>query len=506
MKMKRVLNIFCLAAVVMAAGSCKKFLNEKPLTQVPTADYFKSIKDVNAAMAGVYGSFQQEMVGNGTGFTGNYFYWGEGRSDNFDRSGYPNTTITELSLNQLTSGNSSADWTGLYRTIGRANTCIQFIPQAQQYDNNVTNTVINNNLAQCYAMRAVCYFYIARIWGDAPIWTEPYTDITQEASRARNPQSEVLDSVVSDLQKAYALIQKNQTPVVWNIGEAAISAIMADVYLWRKDYPNTIAWINKVFTAKGPKGTVYGSTGTTLEPITTWKNLFISPASTNEAIWSLAWDFNFNGCACLPVTIGLSNNPVRIDSVIYVDWKKNKSDSFRVRATYDTAGGLGHWDKVIKYLNIPTNNISSIPAGTTATQLNEYLTVYRLGDVYLSYAEALNKTGDKVNALRYLNYIRQRAQQPALLITDPSIATVDNLEDVILSERQRELFAEGKRWFDLVRTNHVNKVMDPILKQRQIRYGSSPDGFGSDMNKILWPLHRNMLEYNKKLVQNPSYN
>src|SRR3954470_5253178 len=131
--MKNLLSITSLLAIIFLSGSCKQFLDEKPLTQVPTSDYFKSIKDVNVAMAGMYGSFQQEMTGDGTGFSGKYFYWGEGRSDNFDRSGYPNTTITELSLNQLTSGNGATDWSGLYRTIGRANTNIKFIPQAQQY-------------------------------------------------------------------------------------------------------------------------------------------------------------------------------------------------------------------------------------------------------------------------------------------------------------------------------------------------------------------------------------
>jgi hypothetical protein len=501
--MKTFINIILLIALV-AMGSCKKFLDEKPLTQVPVANYFKSIKDVNAAMAGVYGSFQEEMVGDGTGFNGKYFYWGEGRSDNFDRSGYPNTTITELSLNTITSGNASADWTGLYRTIGRANTAIVYVPQAQKYDNNVTNNVIANTLAQCYAMRAVCYFYIVRIWGDAPIWTEPYTDITKEAARPRDPKNNVLDTAIADLQRAYALIQKNQAPVVWNINEPAIAAILADIYLWKKDYPNTIAWINKVFTAKGQKA-VLGSTAASLEPSATWKNLFISPTSTNEAIWSIAWDYNFNSCACSPITIGLSNNPVRVDSVIHTDWKKVTAD-IRPKWTYDTLTGVGHWDKVIKYLNIPGNSIGTIPAGTTATQLNTYLTMYRLGDVFLSYAEALNKTGDAPNALKFLNYIRVRAGLPALLSTDPSIATMDGMEDAILNERHYELFAEGKRWFDLVRTNHVNKVMDPILKARQQRYGSSPDGFGADQNKILWPLHRNLLEYNKKLIQNNSYN
>jgi starch-binding outer membrane protein, SusD/RagB family len=280
---------------------------------------------------------------------------------------------------------------------------------------------------------------------------------------------------------------------------------LADVYLWKKDYPNTIAWINKVFTAKGQKGTALGSTNAALEPSATWKNLFISPLTTNENIWSLAWDYNYNACGCLPVSIGLSNNPVRVDSVIHTDWKRIAGD-IRPKWTYDTLTGVGHWDKVVKYYNITGNTFPTGASAPTATTYNTYLVMYRLGDVFLSYAEALNKTGDAANALKYLNYIRVRAGLTALAATDPSISTVDKLEDVILKERQYELFAEGKRWFDLVRTNHVNKVMDPILKQRQIRYGSSPDGFGSDMNKILWPLHRNILEYNKKLVQNPSYN
>jgi hypothetical protein len=502
--MKKISNWIVLVSVLIMTQSCKKFLGEKPLTEIPTEDYFKSIKDVNAAMAGMYGSFQDEMIGDGKGFNGNYFYWGEGRSDNFDRSGYPNSTITELSLNQLTSGNSSADWTGLYRTIGRANTNIMYIPQAQKFDNNVTSNVVNNNLAQAYAMRAICYFYIVRIWGDAPIWTEPYQDINQEASRPRESKEKIMDSVIiPDLQKAYSLIQKNQAPVVWNINEAAIAAIMADVYLWRKDYPNTIDWIKKVFAAKGAKGAVLaGTSGANLEPSATWKNLFLNPEGTNEAIWSINWDYNFNGCACLPVSKGLSNNPVKVDSVFHSNWKKNVED-IRVKWSYDTLTGVNHEDKVLKYYDVENSIPVSAPA---ATVYNTYLVMYRLGDIYLSYAEALNKTGDKANALKYLNYIRVRAGLPEILITDPSIETTDMMEDVILNERQHELFAEGKRWFDLVRTNHVVKVMDPVIKIRQSRYGSEPVGFGADLNKILWPLHRNLLEYNKKLVQNPSYN
>ncbi len=506
--MKKVqLYIVALAIAAVSATGCKKFLDEKPLTQVLVENYFKSLNDVNASMAGVYGAFQEAMTGTGSGFSGYYHYWGESRSDNFDKGQYGGSVDLELTMNQLTSTNRTANWTVLYKTIGRANTCIKFIPQAQQYDNRVTNTIRDNSIAQCYAMRAMCYFYIVRVWGDAVVWTEPYDDYTQPSRIPRSGKDSVIDNqIIPDLQKAYSLIQKNQTANVWYLNEAAICAALADVYMWKKDYNNAVAWIQKVFAAKGPLGAVLsGTSGANLEPSATWKRLFTNPTATNEAIWSINWDFTYNDCACLPISIATSNNPLAVDVSVHSTWKTRSGD-IRPKWTYDTLTGTGHIDKVVKYYNI-TNN--SFPTGTgapLANTYNVYLVMYRLGDVYLSYAEALNKLHDKTNSLKYLNFIRVRAGLTALDINDASIATEDMMEDVILQERQYELFAEGKRWFDLVRTNHVKKIMDPIITRRQISYGSPVTGFGDDAGKILWPVLRQNLEDNKALKQNSSYN
>ena len=504
--MKKIFYYILPLTFLMSTG-CKKFLDEKPQNAVATVDYYKSLNDVNAALSGIYGTFQQLMTGDGNGFSGNYHYWGEGRSDNFDKGQYGGSLQLELSLNQLTSGNATSSWASFYKVIGRANYGIKYFPGVQKFDAKVTNVIRDNSLAQCYAMRAICYFYIIRIWGDPVVWLEPYDDFTQEAKRARSNKDSVFNNVIiPDLKLAYELMQKNQTPIVWNIGEAAIAAALADVYLWRKDYVNVVDWSKKVFLAKGAKGTVLaGTSGANLEPSATWKNLFISPTTTNEAIWSINWDFTYNDCACQAISLGESNNPLRVDSGIHSEWKKNLAD-IRPKWTYDTIATLGHFDKVVKYYNIAGN---AFPTGTGAplpNTYNVYLVMYRLGDVYLSYAEALNKTGDAANALKYLNFIRVRAGLTALAANDASINTIDKMEDVILLERRYELFAEGKRWFDLVRTNHVNKVLDPVITRRQISYGSAPLGFGADANKILWPIQRQVLEDNKALVQNPSYN
>jgi len=532
--MKKLIGIAAFACIVTVVSSCKKDVTELPLSSVSLDVYFRSNKDITAALSGMYTSFQEEMTGVGSGsdaadkteaYGGRYNYWGEGRSDNFDRSQYNNNTITELAFNAVTINNATADWGGLYRTILRANTNIKYIPQVPQYDNLATTTIVNNALAQSYAMRAECYFYIVRVWGDGVIWTTPYTDVTQQQSRPRLPKAQIIDSVIiPDLTKAYSLIQKNQTANVWYINEAAICAIMADVYMWRagqpgggqSDYQNAIAWTQKLFLAKAPTGAVYsGASASNLESQATWKNVFLSPTTSPEGIWSINWDNTVNGCACLPMQTQLSNNPVQADTAIYFKWKKNNKTDTRFGKTIDTLATptgsyIAHGDKLLKYF---TNNYSAagiLPAGTTALNLNVYLVMYRLSDVYLSLAEAYAQTNDLTNALKYLNYIYVRARvpiPPATTVTPipaTQYTTSAAMENAILQERQYELFGEGKRWFDLVRTGNVKTIMDPIVSRRQRLYGTAQIGF-QDLNRIYWPLSQNALNANRLLTQNAGY-
>jgi starch-binding outer membrane protein, SusD/RagB family len=121
-------------------------------------------------------------------------------------------------------------------------------------------------------------------------------------------------------------------------------------------------------------------------------------------------------------------------------------------------------------------------------------------------AEALNwGSNDKTGAITIVNQIRTRARAGnvnAALYNN--FATQLDVEKAILDERQLELFAEGKRFFDLVRTDRVLQVMDPLIRQRQRNLGLAQTGF-TDPRKILWPISRDALTRNVLLVQNPPY-
>jgi starch-binding outer membrane protein, SusD/RagB family len=528
--MKKIFGYIILIALVSLAG-CKKLVEEKPLSDGTLDQFFRTSFDAEAAMAGMYGAFQQTMIGESQ-FNNRITFWGDARSDNMERQKqYSNNSTSEVHFNSLSPNNNFADWGPLYTVIGRANLNIEKFPDINKYSTNpnskdyLPDATLKSYLAQCYAMRAICYFYILRVWGDAPIRTTAFLDLNDNSQAPREPKTKVKDQILSDLQTAYDMTVKAATPSVWHIGEGAIAAIMADVYMWRShdgqivpDYVKAIEWVKNVFKAKAPTGKTYTGTATAgtgglspdLETTANWKNIFINPAGSIETIWTIHWDVTANGCPCMSgVSSAVNNTPMRTDVNVFNTWAKSTTD-VRGKQTID-ATKTDNWDRLLKWYG-PSGFTDATKAYLTSTQSAAvvgtdkpvYFPVYRLADIFLLYAEALNKTGDKATAIKYLNFVHQRATLPAYTLTGLN-NNETTIEDAILDERRWELFAEGKRWFDLVRTDRVIQVMNPILIARQTAEGAAANGWGNDKRRYVWPLHRNVLNANPNLVQNPPY-
>ena len=126
--------------------------------------------------------------------------------------------------------------------------------------------------------------------------------------------------------------------------------------------------------------------------------------------------------------------------------------------------------------------------------------VIRLSEIYLIAAEASlhASTPDAAGAASYLNKIRCRA--PRLL---PATASTVS-DDMILNERSKELFGEGQRFFDMIRTNKSITYDDEFGGIAVTQRAKTID---RTFGKIVLPISQDEINANSALAteQNDAY-
>jgi hypothetical protein len=137
--------------------------------------------------------------------------------------------------------------------------------------------------------------------------------------------------------------------------------------------------------------------------------------------------------------------------------------------------------------------------------------VFRLGEIYLNYAEAEAELGQTATALTYLNLIRARAGMPN--VTSGGGA---DLIAKIQQERRIELCFEGHRFFDLRRWGLAETGNGDALGIIITPTNASNTTFSYQVDTVqtrVWmpsfyyyPIPRSEIEANPNLTQNPNYN
>ena len=478
---------YTLALGLFANAGCKKFLDQQPISDLGPESFWKTPDDVKTGVAAIYDGVQKTL-------NGNYTDWGDARSDNFTYGGTGENQIN-VTLNGLNSLTGAANWNNLYLTIGRANLAIKYIPEIA-LTASFTEAVRNNYMAQAYGIRAYMYFYAIRLWGSVPVRLEPYEDLNEDPLAPRNSADSILNNVIlPDLIKANALVTKTNS-TVWEMNAGAVLALLTDVYMWKKDYA-------KALTASQDLINLAYKYDVTASNFTDFKKIFLDPANTKETIWSLHWDYTRDGGNGISkIGSGGNTSQYYIDSSVFLRFESNKSD-IRRWATYDTTVPLTTAPRIIQIGKFYPVNSSNKPVPPANAQNDAKLTLYRMADILLLRAEALNQTSAvKTPVFTIVNKIRTLRGATPLVATD--YPTDRDVEKAVLDERQLELFGEGRRWFDLVRTGRVIEVMDPMVRYRQKLLNISQTGF-DDPRKILWPISRQALTRNTLLRQNEPY-
>jgi len=171
--------------------------------------------------------------------------------------------------------------------------------------------------------------------------------------------------------------------------------------------------------------------------------------------------------------------------------------------TEDRTLEINEWEKtfatqgwaVYKYSNV--NSDGSL--GSDSQFPDTDFPLFRLGEIYLNYAEAVKRGGaggSEAQAVEYINKLRERGYGNASGNINAGQMTLD----FILDERARELYWEGVRRTDLVRYDYftTNKYLWAFK-------GGIKNGVEVGNYKNIFPIPLSDLSANSNLTQNDGY-
>lgn len=468
--------------------SCSNYLELLPTSGLVREEFWKTKSDVEAVLMGAY----QKMAS----MNGSLFTYGEARGDMVKADINWNGDERKLMESNITADNSFCSWASFYAAINYCNDVIKNAPEVQKIDNTFTDFQLQSILAEAHFIRSLSYFYLVRIFKDVPLVLEPSETDNSDFYIPKTDGDAILVEMLKYLNEYRTYASDKYETTEEELGRATKSsfdALIADICLWRFDYPGCIVACDRIMA--NPKFKLLSGT--------VWFELFY-PGNSKEGIFEIQFS-DLNGQR--NSTYGLTNQRAYqyLPSQRAIDLFAAKNSSEGTRGEEKSIAIISEDNYIIwKYVGRSPDG-KGVRDGSIQNSCNWI--VYRLADIYLMKAEALSQTGSYPEAADLLNQIRQRAN----MNTVPIGNSADAYEDAIMDERALELAFEGKRWFDLLRMGRRNnfrrkdKLIDLIIAnvpstQKRILSARLTNPLGWYL-----PIAKSEMERNKNLVQNSYY-
>jgi hypothetical protein len=511
--MKKLLFIIFIAQTLLLS-SCNDWLDILPNNEQVTADYWKAKEEVEAVLASGYYYLRQT--------TPFIIDWGELRGASIFALNSPEKG--KLQDFQLIASSSLCSWKVFYQVINMANSVITYAPDVENIDETYTAAAMRSHQTEAYFLRALSYFYLVRNFKEVPLILESYVDDSAPFSMAKSKEEEIIQQIKVDIITALELNAAKEFFDNSNWGGAskgratkwALYALMADVCLWSEDYDGCITYADYLINSTSPRRPAFMSIPEQ------WFTIF-NPGNSNESIFELNWDYaTYNQTAYSPsnyFTIAenapYQYSPAMAERLVNETFTLINNGKTQVRSRWGAyivpSGSDDDLENqtycIWKYRGTEIEDISA-----TRIYADGNLIIYRMADILLMKAEALIWKGRSTwpEALGLINQIRNRAYLDNL---DISLDEADELEMllIVLNERDIELAAEGKRWYDLLRfgkSNNYRYKADFIDLIGENNSSANSSWIRSVLkNEYAWflPISDSELETNNLLIQNPYY-
>ena len=476
-------NLFQFMFLVLAGAGCKKdFIQLVPISQSSVNVFYDTESDIVTAVNAIYAVLQKN------GLYSSEHIFAEIPTDNatthsgFCAQGY--CDFDNLQMNAggtAASGQLDARWNNAYAGIYRANMVLQNIDKA-----SISNTTKARSVGEVKFLRALLYFNLVRSFGPVPLLLNS-VDVKESFAYGRESVSKIYDQILMDLNDASGLLSASYTGA--NIGRAtsgAVNSLLGEVYLTQKKYDLAEASLKKV--VDGPYSL-----------LSNYADVF-APGKGNNAEIVFAVQFkrgNREGSIFNTLFA-----PDGSGSVIANGATGGIIPTNDLRDAFEP--GDARFDISIRtftYSNGATRLYSAKfldPGAPTNDADNDWI-IYRYAGVLLMYAEALNEQNKLSEAEQVLKQVRDRALLPTTMGMDQS-----DLRLAIEREARVELCFEGHRWWDLIRTDRAEAVLNQYFTSNNILANGVLVQFKP--YKAIFPIPQTQIDVNPSLIsQNSGY-
>src|SRR5574344_543601 len=558
-----------IASVVVALGltSCMD-TTVLPADKTIEEDFWKTKSDVQLMVTGSY-----TQLLNANTLT-RMLLWGELRSDELNLNTTPTGTIPtaleEINSADIQNTNTFCDWSSIYSVINNCNVVLSHAEQVMSIDPSYTQGDYLVDRSQMLALRALCYFYLVRAYRDVPYSDVAFMNSSQDLQIPQQAPATVLEHCITDLREAAQNAISPDGYSDWRkvgyINRDGIYSLLADIYLWRAsinhdatDYQACVDACQQVIQSKQalyPKDALDETASD--YPLETGESAFTKifvNGNSKESIFELQYDgsSNSNTSVCqyyymyskstthgytyaAPIFSGVGSSKVYQKVYDYRYWNNTYDVGNEQMENFDVRKMVTSSTSTVNPLSSPTA-FKRTAEGRAYANFAQNWIVYRLSDVMLMEAEARVQLAARDNDIQLrqaFNLVKEVNTRSLAQASDSikyaSYASVSNMEQLVLQERQRELCFEGKRWFDLMRYNYrhitgsdLTKTLyelnaagqefprnySDMLSLVAVKYGSSGSGVTAKMRTeplLYLPILQSELKVNSSLKQNPAYN
>jgi starch-binding outer membrane protein, SusD/RagB family len=485
---KAFIKYFFAGSFLVTLAGCEKSITINPTHSASLENAFKTMEDYEGGLSTIYNSMR------GVGYYGrNLSVLPDMSTDNLVQTTESLVNFLEITdwLYTPQNGTVAETWLGCYGVINNANIIINNIDKLATPANQKK---ANRIKGQALAVRALVHFDLLRYFGESfdrnssalGIFYKK-TSVLEESPAATKPTRQTTkqnyDDIFADLNTARTLLADIDAPVnsgaKYKIDLIGLSAIYARVALYAKDWPAAISNATTVINALPlASRSIYPSIWRDQSNAEVAFSVFFSPG---EFLSRLAGD------VYSPTTgtnrSQFEGNPTlfaQIDEANDIRFSTSVTRGFTTTALIRANSRL----VVTKYLG----------KGSALDGVVDWK-AFRTGEMYLIRAEAYaNTSGQEASGLADLNTLRAARINGFVNGTETGAALIA----AIATERRKELFMEGHRWFDLKRTT---RVIDRV----SVSAPSTSVLLAAGRREWVWPIPQGERDANANMQQSTGY-